>query len=300
MNKPNFLIVGAAKAGTTYLYSILKQHPEIYLPDIKECRYYSNIGEKNIIPYTSKPVVSIENKEVYYSLFDNVDQQKAIGEISPDYLYYYKESIKNIKNELGTDVKIIIILRNPVERAYSAYYHLVRLYDIKNTFLEVLSSEKEWVKTNIWWGCFVAHPGYYYDAVNEYLKYFANTKVLLFEDLVGNQDETLESILSFLEVDSEFNFEKPTFLNKTGRPKSIITKKIINISSRFINKLGSFIPQERLLKLLSYIEKQKERNLYKPDLERDEKNMLINLYNNDIKDLAQLINRDLSTWVEPN
>ena len=119
MKKPNFLIVGAAKSGTTSLFHYLKQHPEVFMPDLKEPQFL--VCEK----IKGRLHKYIDSAAEYYELFEK-STEKCAGEASVFYLYYFEEAIKNIKKELGSDVKIIIVLREPVSRAISAYEHVLR------------------------------------------------------------------------------------------------------------------------------------------------------------------------------
>ena len=178
IKNPNFLVVGAAKSGTTSIYYYLKQHPEIFLPDLKECRFFSNIKTSINNPITNKPhnVGIINNYDDYIKLFENITVEKVIGDVSPDYLYYYQSSIKNIKKNLGNEVKIIIILRNPIERAFSNYFHLVKENNFDLTFQETIERESEWINNNIWWGFHVIKGGFYYEAVKAYIDNFKNIK----------------------------------------------------------------------------------------------------------------------------
>ena len=119
---PNFLIVGAAKCGTSSLHNYLNQHPDIFMPSynklgmkVKEPRFLIKDLVKNRLPN------GVWSFEEYKSLFTDVKNAKLVGESTVLYLYYYEHAIKNIKHYLGKDVKIIIMLRNPIDRAYSAY-----------------------------------------------------------------------------------------------------------------------------------------------------------------------------------
>ena len=139
---PNFLIVGAAKSGTSSLHNYLNQHPEVFMPS------YNSEGMKVKEPrFLIKDLVKhrlhngVWNWEEYKSLFDDVIDEKAIGESTVLYLYYHKEAIKNIKEKLGNDVKIIIMLRNPSVRAYSAFQHVSRGFKEQNSFEESLEME---------------------------------------------------------------------------------------------------------------------------------------------------------------
>ena len=297
MNKPNFLVVGAAKCGTTSLDRYLKQHPDVFLPEIKECRYFSDLLDKNINPFTKKEHVKIvSNPKDYYGLFKNANV-KAIGDISPDYLYYYKESIKKIKKELGNDIKIIIILRDPVQRSYSNYLHMLREGFDKFTFQEIIEQEEQWKKENIWYGFYVTGPGFYFNSTKAYLDNFENVKILIFEEFIKNTQKYLKDICEFLNIDSHFVFNEPLFKNKTGIPKN----KLLN---SFIKKQFPFkkIMKRTLIFLLGqkYFEKKllmiSENNLQKPKMDEDIKSSLKNLYKDDIEKLEKLLKKDLSIW----
>ncbi|WP_341327020.1 sulfotransferase [Methylotuvimicrobium sp. KM2] len=297
MSRPNFLIAGAAKSGTTSLDGYLKQHPDVFLPEIKECRYFSNISEKNINPFSKKKWAKIiSNKKEYYNLF--VDKHnKAIGDISPDYLYYYEESIKNIKSELGESVKIILILRNPIDRAYSNYLHIVRDGFDQLSIEEILRKEDDWVKENIWYGFFITKPGFYYQSVKSYLENFDDVKIIIFDDFLKDKENCLKELCIFLGIDETFQFRDPSFKNKTGLPKYKFLDSIIKSKYPFkpaLKKLLTwFFGTEKLNQKL---EKIQESNLVKPTLDKATKKRLFYLYKNDIERLEKLIDRDLSHW----
>ena len=108
---PNFLIVGAQKSGTTSLFHYLRRHPKIFLSPIKEPAYFSKY--RGSVPFKNKK----PTKEQYLELFQNVKDESAIGEVSTPYLFD-QDSATNIYKTIP-NAKIIIILRDPTERAYS-------------------------------------------------------------------------------------------------------------------------------------------------------------------------------------
>ena len=146
---PNFLIVGASKCGTTALYYYLKQHPEISFPDLKEPKYFSSINAK--FPHEGIGDISVDKYAVrsfdeYSSLFSNI-QNVRVGEASPDTMYYYNKTVEEIKEKLG-DIPIIIALRDPVRRGFSAYMYLKRDSREKLSFIDSLMEEEylKWMK----------------------------------------------------------------------------------------------------------------------------------------------------------
>ena len=130
MSLPNFMCIGAAKSGTTSLYDILKQHSDIFLPSFKEPHFFD-------IPSVYQN--GIEWYEKTY--FQSVKNEKCIGDFSPTYLFD-EHAPERILNDLGDNVKFIIILRNPVDRAYSHYLHSKRDEHENLSFKDALSLEK--------------------------------------------------------------------------------------------------------------------------------------------------------------
>jgi hypothetical protein len=210
-NLPNFLLVGAAKSGTTSLYYYLKQHPEVYLSEIKECKFFSRMTGNYKGPGDEEDLNKqiIKTLDDYKLLFTNVNHEKAIGDISPDYLYYYGESVKNIKTILGDNVKIIVILRNPVERAYSKYLHNVRECFETLSFEEALNEENARKRKNWGWGWYHTSTGFYYKQVKAYLDNFNQVKVYLYEDLKNDSPKLMKNIYEFLGTDVSYKPDTP-------------------------------------------------------------------------------------------
>jgi len=203
-NLPNFLIVGAAKAGTTSLHNYLSMHPDIFMSRPKEPKFFSftaGITKFNGIGDDGVKYNIIKDFGSYHRIFDSSDNYKMRGESSADNLYYAADVIPLIKNFLGNNVKIIIVLRNPINRAFSAYKHLVRDGRENLSFGEALKAEDS-RKAKGWeflW--FYKDVGLYSNQVEKYLENFANVKMFLFEDFSDNTKLVYEEILKFLEID---------------------------------------------------------------------------------------------------
>ena len=123
MAMPNFLIIGAAKSGTTALYHSLKQHPQIYMSPVKEPRFFAFEGETPRFcgPGDDRFVRKfVTNFEDYLRLFEAVTDQIAIGEASTVYLTMSETSSRRIRHHLP-HAKLIAVLRHPADRAYSQY-----------------------------------------------------------------------------------------------------------------------------------------------------------------------------------
>lgn len=296
MNKPNFLVVGAAKSGTTTLDGYLKQHPDVYLPSSKESRYFSGVKDKNINPFTKqKHADVIANYKDYYEQFIDA-KTKAMGDISPDYLYFYEESIKKIKHELNDNVKIIIILRNPVQRAYSNYLHLIRDRLISDDLKTIIQLEENW-NDDTWYGFNVIKSGYYYDAVDAYIKNFNNIKIVVFEDFISDTKAHLKDICDFLDIDRNFQFKEPSFKNRTGVPKNNILNFLLKKQFPFkiiLKNIMFFCLGKNISK--RYLQNLNEKNLIKPILSKELNDQILKKYDNDLRKLEKLLNRDLAFW----
>ena len=298
---PNFLIVGAAKSGTTSLYYYLREHPEIYMSPVKEPKFITSRFLK--FPFNGIGDDLIERNIVkdfndYCVLFQNVEKEKAIGEASADNLYYYEKAIPYIKRYLGNP-KIIIILRNPIERSFSAYCHLVRDKREFLSFEEALMQE-EFRKMQNWefiW--FYKDVGFYYKQVKAYLENFSEVKIYLYDDLKKNPLKLVQDIYSFLEVDDSFvpkNINKK--FNISGIPKNKFLHEFLtqpNLIKSIIKPLvKGVLPRGVRQRLRNKI---LQKNLYKPQINPQTKEYLKSLYKEDILRLQELIKRDLSHWL---
>jgi hypothetical protein len=298
---PNFLIVGAAKSGTTSLYHYLKQHPEIYMSPVKEPRFITSqfikfplkgIGDDGI----EKRIIKDFNEYKY--LFKKVKNEKAIGDASLDNLYFYEDATKYIKKYLG-DAKIIIILRNPIERAFSQHTMFIRELRENLSFEDALKAEEERISKNWAFGWHYTKVGFYYKQIRAYLGNFTNVKIYLFDDLKSDPLGLIKDIYKFLEVDDTFIPKINTIYNVSGIPKSkfinnlLLKAKIFKPFMMQISRL--FFLEEKMLKLTEWLD---TINLEKPQMKPETREYLKNLFREDILKLQTLINRDLSHWLK--
>lgn len=222
---PNFLIIGAAKSGTTTLYDWLTQHPQVYMSPVKETNFFALENAQLDFPQGTIHQGYLKNFKTtitdYKDQFTAVSNEVAIGEASPSYLYYPEASAK-IKSYIP-DAKLIAILRNPYERAYSNFVHHLRdKLETTTDFAQALEMEKERIENNWWWGFHYLNAGFYTVQLKRYLEKFdaEQIKIYLFEDLKNNPDKTLKDVFQFLEIDNSFAAQKLNQYNATGVPKN--------------------------------------------------------------------------------
>jgi hypothetical protein len=308
-NLPNFLIVGAAKSGTTSLYHYLAEHPEIFMSPIKEPNYFSqDIEISKLRPgYREKFGVPIESELLdylngsmeeslhcaiiqtfnsYIRLFKNVGNEKAVGEASVSYLYS-KVAPETIKQTLP-DCKIIIILRNPITRAFSHFLMNFGSQFKEKNFEEEIKNDLS--KLNKGWGIseLYLELGEYYKQVKRYINIFEhkNIRIYTYEDFSINGLKVLKDIYCFLKVDTSYIPNLNIKYNKSIRQKKIIELCTIERLKRFsIKKVPRYY--RRLLDL------KKER---KPQIEKNALIFLKKYYDHDIKNLSKLLNKDFTMW----
>ena len=296
MNLPNLLIVGAAKSGTTSLHNYLKQHPEIFMSKHKEPHFLINkeIGE-NRIPKAVKKL------NEYSSLFDGSDTFKYKGESSAMYLQFPNITIKNIKKYLEKDIKIIIMLRNPIDRAFSGYQHVKRFnIDEELTFEQALEvcEDRYFKQTSLTPATRYIHIGMYYDFVKKFMHSFSDQiHVIIYDDFIADTQNELSKVFSFLKVNKiEINITEKYMVGgwkwKNSFFKNTFMKK--NLLKKIIKKIAPFEFLRIFLNdLFKYL-------FTTPDDKMDIsiRKKLQNIYKNDVINLSKLLNRDLNFWIK--
>lgn len=300
MTLPNFLIIGAAKSGTTALYHYLKQHPQIFFSARKEPHYFSYTQTSK---QTNGPSHYVKNAITdfyeYKSLFDDANGYLAVGEASPTYLYI-PEAGWRIK-ELIPSVKMIAILRNPVERAYSAYMHLVRdNLEVVKSFEEGLSLEETRIRNN--WGPIYHYKkcGLYGEQLARFYELFSPAQILVLrhEEFELDPHSILERIYSFLEIKTDFRANTSFRPNVSGNPRSIILQncfKLLFDKPNLIRTVSrKVLPETMRWKVTSNL---RNSNLEKSTMKDTTRKELINYFSSDIESLSHLLNEDFSGWL---
>jgi hypothetical protein len=293
---PNFLIIGAAKAGTTSLHYYLNQHPQIYMSPVKEPRFFALEGETLNFRNPDRGInrTSVTSLEDYCKLFHGVTNELAIGEASPLYLYSRKAA-ERIKHYIP-QANLIVVLRDPVERAFSCYTHLVREGYEKGSFAEGLRQEESRIQDNwahLW---HYKHGGFYYAQLKHYFELFDRDqiKVYLYEDLNQDSIAVAQDIFAFLNVDQTF-VPDLTRMNVSGVPKLRFLHNFF-VKDNFIRATLAPLFPDKVRQTLS--RKIRGWNLgEKPSLSPETRQHLMELYQDDVKQLEHLIQRDLSGWL---
>jgi hypothetical protein len=308
MKLPNFLIIGAAKGGTTSLYSYLRQHPEVFMTVPKEPTFFGNEGTDGMFSgphdedraYHSRVITSFSD---YAALFRGVTDQKAIGEASV-YSLYLPEAPAQI-NKYVPNAIMFAVLRNPADRAYSAYLHVLRQAREQLSFAAALQQEPERIrqKWNPLWH--FKTMGFYYQQIKRYYDMFGRDRVhvYLYEDFQKDPLAVIRQVLEILGVNSSFTPDMSRRYKKSYVPKHPAIEKFLHqskIKVQFAKQRWPNSIRWRARYLEQLIERIAEPNrIPPPPLPEDVRAALGSEYHDDILKLGDLLRRDLSHWCGP-
>jgi hypothetical protein len=268
---PNFLIIGAAKSGTTSLYHYLQQHPDVYMSPIKEPQYYCDEGER-----------AVPALDAYQRLFDGVTSQTAVGEASPQYLNS-PSAPRRIADDIP-DAKLIVSLRNPADRAYSYYLGRIRGGHERAGVADAMRPGAFYFQTSLY------HPG-----LSRYFERFdtSRIKVILFDDLSADAAAVVRELYTFLGVDQSFGTDVSVRHNVGSMPRSIGLNKTLLAARRAVRTLvprtfgGTGLAARAQQPLLRPAE----------PLPSSIRRQLLDRFSDDIAKTSALIGRDLSHWL---
>jgi hypothetical protein len=295
MTKPNFLIIGAMKSGTTALYYYLAQHPQVYMSPVKEPNFFCSEGQAG----RGDNPDTVTRAETYQGLFKDVSGEKAIGEASHCYLYE-PEAVVRIQQYLP-DAKFVAILRDPVDRAYSHFLHMVRTSTEPLTdFGQALREEEIRADPHRRFQDYIGR-GLYYGQLRRYFDAFGREpiKVHLYEDLSIAPVDTLQETYRFLEIDSSFVPDVSLRRNVSGDPRYKTLDQLLRRPSPIKDALKMHLPAKLRWRLSEAFDDLKTRNLTQPPaVEPGVRRRLVSIYREDILKVQELIDRDLSEWLQ--
>lgn len=287
----HFICPGAQKAGTTTLHNLLIQHPEINLPYQKETKYFLD-----------RKLILTENDYIKRCFTAKYDKRNLFGEIDPEY-FIYPEVPQRINEVLGNDVKLIFMLRNPVNRAYSHYWMSFRrgfeTESFEDSFLLENKRLQEGGDHAIWHQSYFER-GLYAKQIKRYLEYYPinNIHFVLFEDFVKDIAVAMKEILAFLEVDPRFVFtDINRHHNVGGLPRSNFLSKLHGQPMLLKDILKRLIPSKKLRWwLYPIVEKMNRSKRKAPVLGKQTRTMLEEYFKDDITDLKTITSLDFGSW----
>jgi hypothetical protein len=288
---PNFFIVGAPKAGTTSLYRYLNEHPQVYMCPIKEPGYFApEYGLQNIL----------STWEGYLALYRGVREETAIGEATVCYLLS-RTAACNIAARIP-HARIIISLRNPVDRAFSQYLEMLTVGATRKSFREEIEAGLQCsVRADgsfeyLWPPRPFLQFGRYHEQIRRYFEVFprAQIHILYYEDLERAPERVLAELFTFLGVDRGFLPDLSRRYNEPRVPRLVGATYLLKKSGawRCLRGLAPR-PLSPRLRALMFRARGSLR------METADRAFLTHYYSDDIRALALFLDRDLSSWLEP-
>lgn len=284
------------KAATTSLYTYLKQHPDIFMPKVKETKFFNNFRKDKNFKLQGKGLNKISTLKQYHSLFKNVKNEIAIGEASPSYIF--DENCAKLIRQYLPETRIIAILRQPVSRAYSNFLHAKRAdSEPERSFEEAFEADNKRIVEKKNPAHYYKAKGCYYKQLKRYYNLFdkKQIKIILFEDIINNPTQTTQGIYDFLGVANIFVPDTSRKTNVSGKPKGILGWGLMKL--RHYNllpniQLSKHLPQFVIRLLFNAVYEKPER--LDEELKKD---LTTKHFKSDILKLEKLIEKDLSHWL---
>ena len=288
MRKVDFFIIGVPKAGTTSLYHYLNEHLEIEMSSQKEPDFFSNKSLQKQKLYYGKD--RIDTIEKYHSLFKREDVILR-GDASVSYLFY--EDVPHRIISYNPSAKIIIMLRNPIERAFSHYLMDYRLGLISENFETIIQKKSKHKNANLFYQQYI-QVSEYAKQIKRYLEVFSGENIYFidYEDFKNNTSDIVNSVFIFLGVNDNF---QPS-LREKHNTYSAPNNRIIRYTYSFVafrKMLANILPK----KLTNTIRHLFFRSDKKPKLSESTRDFLKKYFESDVRELSELLNKDFTKWI---
>ena len=300
---PDFLVIGAPKAGTTALHATLAEHPGLYLSPIKEPKFFLTDGPP---PAKGGPGDALTYREHvwrradYEALFAPAPAGTLRGESTPLYLYD-RAAMRRIRDTVP-DAKLIVIVRDPVERAHSNWTHLWSAgLEPVSDFVRACDQEERRIAAG--WASFwhYAGLGRYGEQLQYLFTLFPREQVLVlrYRRLVDEPAQTLDRICAFLGVQTGLLTQMPRH-NVTSHPESTLAHWAVSWAQRAASAVGSFVPGLTAATLTAPLERFLQRHSReRQPLSWEQRQALLPRFEPDIALLEQVLGEDFGDWVRP-
>lgn len=294
---PDFLILGAARAGTTALYNYLRQNPSIFMPAAKEPNFFAFEGESLNYAgpgadYVNNSITQIKD---YHTLFSDAPTGSVCGEASPLYLYSPKAP-ERIRHH-APQVRMVVILRNPIDQALSHYLYAVkqRIEPLED-FSAALDAEEERLAAN--WQPLFGYSRFplYAQQLTRYFDMFARDQFLIhtYEEFQTNPEGVINSITGFIGADTQFCPDLSSRVNAGGVPRSRLFQDFLMKPNPVTGMVARVMSQDLRWKIRDRLS---QLNLNREvDMPPRARAILRDRLLPEIEDLERLLDRDLSMW----
>jgi len=281
---PTFLIPGAAKSGTTYLAKILSSHPDVFMPLFKEPWFFCTSGTL---------VVYHKGLDYYQRFFFGYGGQKHIGEASMGYMCD-PDSPRLIHRHIP-NIKLIFILRNPIDRLYSGYWEQIKQGRRLLNFNTLLFNRDETIEREIYISRYDIH-------LKRYFELFSRKQilVLLHDDLKRNHIGVINTILSFLELQPFLDETNLNFIaNPSTVPRSRTLSNLIFYNKKLFHFVWGTLPPRLnvpLGKTAMFLRNYLQKPFKYPDMDEEARGYLLEKFREPISNLSSMLKRDFSHW----
>ena len=268
------------------MFEALNWHPQIFIPQRKECRYFSCMPDNLSGPRTTSASHTTRSLAEYRDLYKQAKPGQLRGDVSPDYLYFYQNAVPKILKEINAQIPIIIVLRNPIDRTYSNYLYKVRESLEVLSFEDALDAEAKRRAANWVWGWFYVDCGLYAKQVKAYLDNFERVLLLLFEEDIATGQAT-GKVLNFLNLESCQEGPGNVHANISGYPQNrwlhrLMTDELVVRKVKNIIKATPLYAHSKQIYL-----KVLEGNLKKEAMAPETRQMLKEKFQDDVALLAE-------------
>ncbi len=290
---PDFFVIGAYRSGTTSLYRYLRQHPDVFLPLEKEPNFYAVDDNPDASAVLRSRALT--TRDDYDRFYADAAPHQVRGDISPEYLRNPAAAPRIHRDH--PDTRLVAILRNPVERAWSDFLlHRRDGNEPLESFTDALAEQDARQSGGDHRAGHYIDSGMYHEQLERYLELFDRDQllVLLYDDLSADRQGVMRRIFEHVGVDADFETVEEDAINASGVP----TNPAVAWALRSRAKLRPYVSRSVLERARPMWDRFLSRNLAKPELSDADRRHLVDIYRDDVKALGSLLGRDLSDWLE--
>ena len=288
---PDFFVIGAYRSGTTSLYRYLRQHPEVFLPLEKEPNFYAVDGNPGASPVLRSRALT--TRDAYDRYYADATEHELRGDISPEYLRNPAAAPRIHQDHPET--KLVAMLRNPVERAWSDFLlHRRDGNEPFDTLTEALADQEQRQSGDDHRAGHYIDSGMYHAQLQRYLELFDRDQLLVVhDDFREDRHAVMRSIFGHIGVDPDYETTDEAAINASGVP----TNKLVAFALKSRARLRPFVSRSVLEKVRPHWDRMLSRNLAKPTLSDADRELLVDIYREDVTALGELLDRDLTHWL---
>ncbi len=289
---PDFFVIGAYRSGTTALHRLLGQHPEIFVPTVKEPNFYAVVDNPSATPELLRR--SVTERSQYEALYRGAGRDQRRGDLSPEYLR--NEAAPGAIHREHPEASLIAMLRNPVERAWSDFLmHRRDGTERCDDFAMALAEQPQRIDGHDLRAPYYLDGGLYHQQLQRYLTFFREEQLLvvLYQDFRADRSAVLRSIFRHLGVDEQVEVTSEDGVNASGLPANRTAAAVLRVKSAMRPMLGAGVVERLRPAWDSFL----GRSLVKPELLETDRRALVEYYRRDVEQLSGYLGRDLSGWL---